>query len=92
MQINGYYDVKWKKNEIYALYSARTEDELRRQHSQGERISGGDMIQVFSQDGQKIRTYHLDTLISGFTIDEKNNLLIGITPNNNHPIYIFKLD
>jgi hypothetical protein len=58
MQINGYYDVKWMKNEIYALYSARTEDELRRQHSQGERISGGDMIQVFSQDGQysRVRT------------------------------------
>lgn len=92
MQINGYYDVKWVKNEIYALYSAITESEIRQQHSQGQRLTGGDLIQVFNQNGQKVKIYHLDTLISGFTIDEKNNLLIGITPNNNHPIYIFNLD
>ncbi|MDR1340906.1 MAG: TolB-like 6-bladed beta-propeller domain-containing protein [Prevotellaceae bacterium] len=92
IQINGYYDVKWRKNEIYALYSAITEYEIRQQRSQDQYIVGGDLIHVFNQDGQKIKTYHLDTLICGFTIDEKNNLLIGITPNNNHPIYIFNLD
>jgi hypothetical protein len=92
-QINGYLDVKWHKNNIYALYSARTEEELKRQSMNNQRPeSGGDIIQVFDRHGDRIKTYHLDILINGFTIDEENNLLIGISSNTDNPVYVFELD
>jgi hypothetical protein len=54
--------------------------------------SGGDLIRVFNQEGEKIMTYHLDTYINGFTIDERNRLLIGISSNSDQPIYLFHLE
>ncbi|MDR1407152.1 MAG: TolB-like 6-bladed beta-propeller domain-containing protein [Tannerella sp.] len=88
-----YYDVKWRKNDIYALYSDVSETESNRQRAGDQKsLSGGDRVHVFDQNGVMTKTYHLDVPINGFTIDEKNNLLIGISSNSDWPVYIFKLD
>jgi hypothetical protein len=54
--------------------------------------SGGDRIHVFDQNGVKTKIYRLDVSINSFTIDEKNNLLIGISSNSDYPVYLFSLD
>jgi hypothetical protein len=92
-QLAGYFDVKWRKNNIYVLYSDMSETEQNRQTANNQRPpSGGDQIHVFDQNGVKIKIYHLDASINGFTVDEKNNLLIGISSNSDYPVYLFNLD
>jgi hypothetical protein len=91
-QFAGYIDLKWYGNTVYALYSDINETEWKSQTANNRTPpNGGDFIQVFNQDGDKIMTYHLDTYINSFAIDEKNNLLIGITSDNDNPIYLFNM-
>ncbi|MDR1201202.1 MAG: TolB-like 6-bladed beta-propeller domain-containing protein [Tannerellaceae bacterium] len=92
-QLTGYHDVKWRKNDIYALFLETSEAEADRQLANNQRpLSGGDQIHVFDQNGVTTKIYHLDVPINGFTIDEKNNLLIGISSNSDNPVYLFNLD
>jgi hypothetical protein len=92
-QLTGYHDVKWRKNDIYALFLETSEAEVDRQLANNQRpLSGGNQIHVFDQNGVKTKIYHLDAPINGFTIDEKNNLLIGISSNSDCPVYLFNLD
>jgi hypothetical protein len=92
-QLTGYHDVKWRKNDIYALFLETSEAEVDRQLANNQRpLSGGDQIHVFDQNGVKTKIYHLDVPINGFTIDEKNNLLIGISSNSDNPVYLFNLN
>ncbi|MDR3142494.1 MAG: TolB-like 6-bladed beta-propeller domain-containing protein [Tannerellaceae bacterium] len=92
-QLTGYFDVKWRGNDIYALYSDMSETEANRQLANNQRPpSGGNRIHVFDPNGVKTKIYHLDASISGFTIDERNNLLIGISSNSDCPVYLFNLD
>lgn len=83
--ITGYCDVKWRGNDIYALYASKKD--LPMQSSP----SGGNMFYVFNEQGEKKMIYHLDKYINGFTIDEERNLIIGITSNEDDPIYTFKI-
>jgi hypothetical protein len=92
-QLTGYYDVKWCKNNIYALYTDVSEAEANRRRTNSQNpLRGGDWIHVFDQNGVRTKIYHLDVSINGFTIDEKNNLLIGISSNSDYPVYLFSLD
>ncbi|MDR1258639.1 MAG: TolB-like 6-bladed beta-propeller domain-containing protein [Tannerellaceae bacterium] len=92
-QLAGYFDIKWRKNNIYVLYSGMSEIEVNRQLANNQRPpGGGDHIHVFDQNGVKTKIYHLDVSINGFTVDEKNNLLIGISSNSDYPVYLFNLD
>jgi hypothetical protein len=92
-QLAGYFDVKWCKNDIYVLYSDMSEIEADRQLANNQRsLSGGDQIHVFDQNGVKTKIYHLDVSVNSFTVDEKNNLLIGISSDSDYPVYLFNPD
>jgi hypothetical protein len=92
-QFAGYIDLKWYGNTIYALYSGMDEAEWKRQAAPGlTPPDGGDFIHVFNRDGEKIKTFHLDTHINGFAIDGENNLLLGISSDNDNPVYLFRMD
>jgi hypothetical protein len=81
--IKGYSDVKWRNNDIYALYASK---------EGAQRVpSGGNMIYVFDDEGEKKKIYYLDRFIDGFAIDEKRNLIIGITSEEDDPVYIFRM-
>ena len=93
-QIEGYHDVKWRNDKIYALYSGRLRDDLNRSYERGQKEpDGGNIIKVFDADGNLIKQYRLDCFINGFTFDKKNTLLlIGVTSNQDDPILFFNLD
>ena len=87
--IKGYCDIKWWNNDIYALYTSK-EELLEDEHLQ--RIpSGGNIIHVFNELGEKTTVYHLDIFINGFAIDEKKNAIIGVTSNEDYMIYVFNI-
>ncbi|GAB6867699.1 hypothetical protein JCM16496A_01040 [Bacteroides rodentium JCM 16496] len=92
-QIEGYHDVRWKNDKIYALYSGRYREDLNRSYEKGRKEpDGGNIIKVFDADGILIKQYRLDSFINGFTFDEKKpSLLIGITSNEDNPILFFDL-
>ena len=91
-RIEGFQDVHWVNGEIYALYSGRSQDERLRKSSMGQREDGGDKIRVYDTNGVWLREYKLDFCINGFTFDEKNNRIIGITSNRDNPFLFFDLD
>jgi hypothetical protein len=92
-QLTGYVDVKWRKNDIYVLYSEMSEIEANRQLANNQRPpSGGNQIHVFDQNGVKTKIYYLDVSINSFAVDEKNNLLIGLSSNSDDPVYLFNLN
>jgi hypothetical protein len=87
--IKGYCDVKWWDNDIYALYMSNG-DFLRKSGIQRAPM-GGNIIHVFDEYGNKKKVYHLDMYINGFTIDERRNLIIGITADEDDPVFLFEL-
>lgn len=87
-ETKGYCDVQWVGNDLYALCSLETSHEKK---MNGITDQGGNILRVFSKDGILKKQYKLDTYIYGFTIDQTNNRLIGITPNNDYPICYWKL-
>jgi hypothetical protein len=92
-QLAGYYDVKWRGNDVYVLYSDMTESEANRQPANNRRPpSGGDQIHVFDQNGVRTKIYRLDVAVNGFAVDEKNGLLVGISSDSDCPVYLFRLD
>ncbi len=90
-QKKGYFDVKWCDNKIFALCSDWKKETGNEPASPEKRISGGNIIQVFDQEGNKEEMYVLDTYLEGFTIDKKGSLIIGITSNSDHPVCLFRL-
>lgn len=92
-QIEGYHDIKWRNNMIYALYSGRSRADLVKSFKMGHKEpDGGNIIKVFNEDGNLIKQYHLDCFINGFTIDDSKKLLLGITSNQDESILYFDLD
>lgn len=92
-QIEGYHDIKWVNNEIYALFSGRSRAELNRMFEAGKRMpDGGNIIKIFDEKGVYIRSLLLDQYINGFTYDKINNRILGITSNSDNPIFIFDLN
>lgn len=93
-QIEGYHDIKWKNDTIYALYSGRSREELNQSFKKGQKEpDGGNIIKVFDADGAFIRQYRLDCFINGFTFNKSDtSQLIGITSNQDSPIVFFDLN
>lgn len=91
-QLEGFHDIHWIGDKIYALYSGRLREDLSRSFSVGKREpDGGDKIRVYSSDGKLLEQYQLDCFINGFTFDKEKQRLIGITSNRDNPFCFFDL-
>lgn len=91
-QIEGYHDIKWINNEVYALFSGRSREELNIMFEAGKRMpDGGNILKIFDEEGNLLRSLKLDQYINGFTYDETRNCILGISSNSDNPIYIFDL-
>lgn len=91
-QLQGFQDVKWVGEFVYALYSGRSMDELNRKFDAGQKEpDGGNLIKVFDASGILVKCYELDTYINGFAVDETQRQLIGISSNSDNPILLFDL-
>ena len=83
--IMGYSDIQVGKDKIYAVFWGHSFKDIRKNQTS---IEGGNIIQVFSLKGNPICQYILDKYITGFSINEENNTLIGLDVNNEqHNIY-----
>lgn len=91
-QIEGFCDIKWVGENIYTLFSGRLRADLIRKSEAGKKEPmGGNIIKVFDRGGNVLEEYELDTYINGFTVDELNNRLIGVTANLDTPILFFDM-
>lgn len=91
-RIEGYMDIKWNGNYIYALYSGRLQRDLIRKSEAGQKEpTGGNIIKVYNEVGDMISQYKLDKYINGFAIDSLNKRIIGVTSNLDNPILFFDL-
>ena len=88
--IMGYSDVYVAEDKIYALFWGTSFKDIRKQDPYN-RIEGGKIIQVFSLEGTPIKQYTLDRHITGFSINEENNKLIGLDVNSDNPIVEYQL-
>ncbi len=89
--IQGYFDVKWVGDKIYALYAGGSKDTYK-EHLSGEEPRGADILRVFDQQLNCLNTYRLDKKINGFTVDTANHLLIGANPNSDNPLLFYRLN
>lgn len=87
--IMGYSDVQVGKNRIYTLFWGTSFKDIRKNPL--KRMEGGNILQVFNLDGTPVIQYTLDRHITGFTIDETNNRLLGVDVNNNQPVVEYQL-
>lgn len=91
-QIEGFHDVKWINDNIYALFSGRIREQMILDKQNGKKVpTGGNVIKVYNADGILLKQYKLDTYINGFTYDKANNRMIGICSNQDSPIVYFEL-
>lgn len=81
--IMGYSDVHIGKEHIYAIFWGRSFDEIKQQQTQ---VEGGKYIHVFDLQGNPVKQYVLDRHITGFHIDEKNGIIIGLDVNSDQPL------
>ena len=88
--IMGYSDIYVGKDKIYTLFWGTSFKDIRK--NPVNRMEGGNIIQVFSLEGKPLIQYTLDRYITGFSINDKNNKLVGLDVNNNQQIveYILK--
>lgn len=87
--IMGYSDIHVGTSKIYTIFWGHTFKEI--QQNPHARMDGGNMIQVFSIDGEPLKQYKLDKKITGFHIDEANNKLIGLDVNSEYQIVEYNL-
>ena len=81
--IMGYSDVYVGKENIYALFWGRTFKEIARDK---DNIEGGNQIHVFDLEGNPIKEYILDRHITGFVMDEKKDIILGLDVNSDQPV------
>ena len=55
------------------------------------RLEGGNIIQVFSLEGEPIMQYTLDKHITGFYVDEQKNTILGLDVNSNNFLVEYQL-
>lgn len=82
--IMGYSDVQVGRDRIYTLFWGTSFKDIRKNPL--HRMEGGNILQIFNLNGEPIIQYILDRYITGFTIDETNNRLLGLDVNNNQPV------
>jgi len=88
--IMGYSDVHVGKDKIYTIFWGTSFKDIRKEDPYN-RIEGGNILQVFGLDGTPLLQYTLDKHITGFSIDEKNNTLLGLDVNNEQQIVEYQL-
>lgn len=89
---NGYQDVIVGDNEIYALYSDITPDEIEKNKNAGiETPNGGNIIYVMDFVGKIKKTFILDRHINGFDIDFEEKIIYGVNSNSNTQLCVFKI-
>ncbi len=86
--IMGYTDVYNGDKYIYAIFCNRTFKEIR---TRTQQIEGGNNIYVFDHYGNPVKHYILDRYITGFYVDEKNNVIFGLDVNSDYPIVEYSL-
>lgn len=87
--IMGYSDVHVGSDKIYTLFWGTSFKEIR--ENPLNRMEGGNIIQVFSLEGTPIIQYTLDKYITGFCIDEKKNILLGLDVNSDQQLIEYQL-
>lgn len=88
--IMGYSDVHVGKDKIFTLFWGTSFKDIRKENPYN-RTEGGNIIQVFGLDGTPLIQYNLDKYITGFSINEENNSLLGLDVNNKHQIIEYQL-
>ena len=86
--IMGYSDVYVGKENIYALFWGHTFKDIAREIVT---VEGGNQIQVFDMEGNPVKQYMLDRYITGFVIDEKNEIILGLDVNSDQPVIELKV-
>ena len=92
MGIKGFMDVRVTERYIYAIFDGLSWDERRKYQERGEiPPEGGHFLYQFDLKGNPVRKYVLDRNIYGLEIDEKNNRVIAVSVEGEHPIITFQL-
>lgn len=86
--IMGYSDVYVGKDKIYAIFWGKTFRDIEKDPNSKD---GGNLLQVFDLTGKPLCQYVLDKYITGFTVDEKQNKIIGLDINGNNPLVEYQL-
>jgi len=84
--IMGYSDIHIGEEYIYAIFWGHSFDDIKQQKHTEE---GGKYIHVFDLEGNPVRQYLLDRYITGFHVDEKNKVIIGLDVNSDQPIVAY---
>lgn len=87
--IMGYSDVQVGSTCIYALFWGQSFKDIQQGTIKHE---GGNRIDVFDLQGNRIRNYQLDRYITSFHIDEQKHLMIALDPNSDQPLTCFELE
>lgn len=89
---NGYQDVIVGDNEIYALYSDITPDEIEKNKNAGVQTpNGGNIIYIMDFVGKIKKTFILDRHINGFDIDFEEKIIYGVNSNSNTQLCVFNM-
>ena len=89
--MEGFCDVKWIGDKIYALFSGRSREEKEEAARSDSRIEGGNRIYVFDAKGRPETCYLLDRFIDGLTVDTTGNRIVGVTTSGELPFVLFDL-
>jgi hypothetical protein len=81
--IMGYSDIYVGKENIYALFWGHTFKDITRGTVA---IEGGNQIHVFDLEGNPVKQYILDRHITGFCMNEEEDIILGLDVNSDQPI------
>lgn len=86
--IMGYSDIHVGTKYIYALFWGHKMNDIRKGLIKHE---GGDQIHVFDLKGNPVKTFKLDRNITGFDIDEENQIILALDVNSNQPLFKYNI-
>ncbi|GHT71278.1 hypothetical protein FACS189455_2700 [Bacteroidia bacterium] len=86
--IMGYSDVFVGDKYVYALFWGHSFDDLKREIVT---VEGGNQIHVFDLAGNPVKCYHLERYITGFCVDEKHSVILGLDVNSDQPVVECKI-
>lgn len=85
--IMGYSDIHVGQDYIYALFWGSSFADIRKRPD--DQKEGGRYVHVFDLMGNPVRKYVLDRYLTGFHINEKEGMMIGLDVNSNQPIVAY---
>ncbi len=86
--IMGYSDIFVGEKFVYALFWGHSFEDIKREVVT---VEGGDQIRVFNLNGNPVRCYKLDRYVTGFCVDEKRGILLGLDVNSNQPVVEYRI-